>query len=214
MELSEATPEPPLTRAGQVDADTAWERITHFVENVVPVAESNQIRIACHPHDPGMPQPEGYQGVDRVLGTVEGLYRFAELSDSPYHGFNLCLGTTAEMLQDPAREIHEVIRRLGGMKKIFNIHFRNIIGKRDSFIETYPDEGDMVMPEVLRTLYEVDYLYMVMPDHMPSHPDDPGNRQAFSYGFGYIKGLIQSLKYEIGQDVRTAGVRPIPTQSF
>ena len=206
--LAEATPEPALTRAGEVDADTAWERITHFVENVVPVADENGIRIACHPHDPGMP-PEGYQGVDRVLGTPEGLYRFAELSDSPNHGFNLCLGTTSEMLQDPATEIHEVIRKLGGMKKIFNIHFRNIIGKRDDFIEVYPDEGDMVMAEVLRTLYEVDYPYMLMPDHMPRHDDDPGGMQAFSYGFGYIKALIQSLKYEIGQDVRTDGVNPI-----
>ena len=206
--LAEATPEPALTRAGEVDADTAWERITHFVENVVPVADENGIRIACHPHDPGMP-PEGYQGVDRVLGTPEGLYRFAELSDSPNHGFNLCLGTTSEMLQDPATEIHEVIRKLGGMKKIFNIHFRNIIGKRDDFIEVYPDEGDMVMAEVLRTLYEVDYPYMLMPDHMPRHEDDPGGMQAFSYGFGYIKALIQSLKYEIGQDVRTDGANPI-----
>ena len=67
------------------------------------------------------------------------MYQFAALSDSPYHGFNLCLGTTAEILQDPAIEIHDEIRRLGGMKKIFNIHFRNIIGKRDNFIETYPD---------------------------------------------------------------------------
>jgi mannonate dehydratase len=206
--LADAVADPPLTRAGEVDGDTAWERITHFVENVVPVADSNQIRIACHPHDPGMP-PEGFQGVDRVLGTPEGLYRFAELSDSPYHGFNLCLGTTSEMLQDPAKEIHDVIRKLGGMKKIFNIHFRNIIGKRDDFIEVYPDEGDMSMPEVLRSLYEVDYPYMLMPDHMPQHPDDPGGRQAFSYGFGYIKGLIQSLKHEIGQDVRTDGATPI-----
>ena len=211
--LSEAKPEPALTKAGNVDADTAWERITHFVENVVPVADANQIKIACHPHDPGMP-PEGYQGVVRVLGTPEGLYRFAELSDSPYHGFNLCLGTTSEMLQDPAREIHDVIRRLGGMKKIFNIHFRNIVGKRDNFIEVYPDEGDMVMPEVLRTLYEVDYDGMLMPDHMPSHPDDPGAMQGFSYALGYIQGLIQSLKFEIGQDVRTDGVTPIPPPTF
>jgi mannonate dehydratase len=69
------------------------------------------------------------------------------------------------------------------------------------------------MPEVLRTLYEVDYPYMLMPDHMPTHPDDPGGRQSFSYGFGYIKGLIQSLKYEIGQDVRTDGDKPIPVQA-
>ena len=198
--LSEAKADPPMTKAGRVDEDTAWERINHFVSNVMPVAHENKIKMACHPHDPGMP-PEGYQGVNRVLGTPEGLYKMAGLYDSPYHGFNLCLGTTAEMLQDPKTEIHDVIRTLGGMKKLFNIHFRNIRGKRDDFQEVYPDEGDMVMAEVLRTLYEIDYPYMLMPDHMPQHPDDPNGRMGFAYAYGYINGLIQSLKYEIGQPV-------------
>jgi mannonate dehydratase len=125
----------------------------------------------------------------------------AGLYNSPYHGFNLCLGTTAEMLLDPKTEIHDVIRKLGGMKKIFNIHFRNIRGRRDDFQEVFPDEGDMLMPQVLRTLYEVDYEYMLMADHVPQHPDDPNGRMAFAYCYGYIKGLIQSLKYEIGQDL-------------
>lgn len=196
--LSDAKADPPMTKAGRVDEDTAWERIDHFVNAVMPVAHENKIKMACHPHDPGMP-PEGFQGVNRVLGTPEGLYKMAGLYDSPYHGFNLCLGTTAEMLQDPKTEIHDVIRELGGMQKIFNIHFRNIRGKRDDFQEVYPDEGDMLMPQVLRTLYEVGYPYMLMPDHMPRHEDDPNGRMGFAYAFGYIKGLIQSLKYELGQ---------------
>ena len=98
------------------------------------------------------------------------------------------------MLQDPAREIHDVIRSLGSNKKIFNIHFRNIRGRRDDFQEVYPDEGDMDMLQVARTLYDVDYPYMLMPDHMPVHPDDPGGRQAFAFGFGYIKALLQAVR--------------------
>lgn len=191
--LAEATPDPPQTRAGTVDADTAWERITYFLDRVIPVANEYKIRAACHPHDPGVP-PEGYQGVYRVLGTPEGLYRFMSIQESPYHGFNLCLGTTAEMLQDPATEIHDVVRRIGGERKIFNIHFRNIRGRRDDFQEVYPDEGDMNMVEVARTLWEVDYPYMLMPDHMPRHPDDPNGRQSFAYGFGYINGILQTLR--------------------
>ena len=191
--LAEAKPDPPLTRAGRVNAEQAWERISYFVERVIPVAEEYKIRAACHPHDPGVP-PEGYQGIARVLGTPEGLYQFMSLSDSPFHGFNLCLGTTAEMLQDPNREIHDVIRRIGAANRIFNIHFRNIRGKRDDFVEVYPDEGDMNMVEVAMTLAEVDYPYMLMPDHMPRHQDDPNGRQAFAFGFGYIKGVLQAVE--------------------
>jgi mannonate dehydratase len=191
--LAEAKPDQPLTRAGNINAEQAWERISYFVEKVIPVADEFKVRAACHPHDPGMP-PEGYQGIVRVLGTPEGLYKFMGLHASPYHGFNLCLGTTAEMLQDPKREIHDVIRKIGAEKRIFNIHFRNIRGKRDDFVEVFPDEGDMDMVEVAMTLAEVDYPYMLMPDHMPRHPDDPGGHQAFAFGYGYIKAVLQAVE--------------------
>jgi mannonate dehydratase len=190
--LAAAKEEPPLTRAGVIDADRHWERITYFLERVVPVAEEYKVRLALHPHDPGVP-PKGFRGVQRVLGTVEGLKKFVAIKESPYHGLNLCLGTTAEMLQQPNTEIHDVIRYFGERKKIFNIHFRNIRGKRDDFSETYPDEGDMDMVKVLMTLRDVDYPYMVMPDHMPRHADDQGGNQAFAFGYGYIKALIQAV---------------------
>jgi mannonate dehydratase len=190
--LAEAREEPPLTAAGRVDADTAWERITWFLERVVPVAEEHKVRLACHPHDPGVPAA-GFRGVARVLGTVEGMKRFVGIRESPYHGLNLCLGTTGEMLQNPRDEIHDVVRHFGRRGKIFNIHFRNIRGRRDSFQEVFPDEGDMEMPALMRTLKEVGYSYMVMPDHMPRHADDPRQDQAFAFGYGYIKALIQAV---------------------
>ena len=190
--LAEAKEEPPLTAAGRVSAEVAWERITYFLERVVPVATEHRVRLACHPHDPGVP-PQGFRGVVRVLGTVEGMKRFVEIAASPYHGLNLCLGTTAEMLQDPNREIHDVIRYFGERQKIFNIHFRNIQGRRDQFQETFPDEGDMDMVAVMRTLKQVGYQHMVMPDHLPRHADDAQGDQAFAFGYGYIKALLQAV---------------------
>ncbi|MBI3462020.1 MAG: mannonate dehydratase [Planctomycetes bacterium] len=190
--LAEAQADPPLTRAGRVTADVAWERITYFLDRVIPVCNEYKVRAACHPHDPGMP-PEGFQGIVRVLGTVEGLKKFVAIQESPYHGLNLCLGTTAEMLQDPAREIHDVIRYFGERNKIFNIHFRNIVGRRDNFQEVYVDNGDMDMLQVARTLHQVGYQYMLMPDHVPRHPDDRSGRQAFAFSYGYIKAILHAI---------------------
>jgi len=191
--VKDAKADPPLTRAGRVNEERAWERISYFLERVIPVCNEYKIRFACHPHDPGVP-PEGFQGINRVLGTADGLKKFVSIQESPYHGLNLCLGSTAEMLQNPAREIHEVIRYLGQRKKIFNIHFRNIRGKRGDFQEVYPDEGDLDMLQVARSLYEVDYQYMLMPDHVPQHPDDPGGFQGFAFSYGYIKALLEAIK--------------------
>jgi mannonate dehydratase len=67
--LSETHPDNPLTKAGVVNADAFWERIAYFLDRVIPVANEYKVRMACHPQDPGVP-PEGYQGVNRVLGTL------------------------------------------------------------------------------------------------------------------------------------------------
>jgi mannonate dehydratase len=190
--LSEALQEPPLTEAGRVSEELAWERIAWFLERAVPVAEEYRVRLACHPHDPGVP-PSGFRGVARVLGTVEGLRRFVSIRESPYHGLNFCLGTVSEMLQDPGREVEGVVREFGARGKIFNFHFRNIRGRRDAFQEVFPDEGDLDMVRVMTVLKQVGYAYMVMPDHMPRHRDDPGGHQAFAFGYGYIKAMIQAV---------------------
>ncbi len=190
--LSDAHPAPPLTRAGHVDADAFWERITYFLDRVIPVANEYKIRMACHPQDPGVP-PEGYQGVNRVLGTVDGLKKFIAIRESPYHGLNFCQGTISEDLQNPGVEIFDVIRYFGTRKKIFNVHFRNIRGHRDDFIEVFPDEGDVDFVKAIKVYKEVGYPYMLMPDHVPLAEADPGSLQSFAFCYGYIRGLIQSV---------------------
>jgi len=190
--LKEARPERPLTRAGRVSGDMFWERITYFLDRVIPVANEHKVRMACHPHDPGVP-PEGYQGVDRVLGTVDGLKRFLSIQESPFHGLNFCQGTVSEMLENPRDEIFDVIRWFGSRDKVFNVHFRNIRGKRDDFQETYPDEGDIDFVKAMLVYKEVGYSHMMMPDHVPHHPGDPQGLQAFAFSYGYIKALIQAV---------------------
>jgi mannonate dehydratase len=190
--LAEAHPETPLTRAGHVDADMYWERITYFLDRVIPVANEYKIRMACHPHDPGMP-PEGYQGVNTVLGTVDGLKKFVTIQESAYHGLNFCQGTISEMLQNPGVEIYDVIRYFGSRNKIFNVHFRNIRGHRDNFMEVYPDEGDVNFLKAIQVYKEVGYPYMLMPDHVPLAANDPNGLQSFAYCYGYIRALIQAV---------------------
>jgi len=189
--LKDARPNPPLTRAGRVSADAAWERITYFLDRVIPVANEYKVKMACHPHDPGVP-PEGYQGVVRVLGTVDGLKKLVTIRESPYHGLNFCQGTVSEMLQDPGKEIYDVIRYFGSRRKIFNVHFRNIRGHRDDFVEVFPDEGDVDFVRAIRVYKEVGYDGMLMPDHVPRSPDDQAGLQSFAFCYGYIRALIQA----------------------
>jgi mannonate dehydratase len=196
----QAKEEPPLTDAGRVTEEMSWERISNFVKRVIPVAEEYKVRLCVHPHDPGMPKGRGFRGVERVLGSVDGLKKFVDLVQSPYHGLNFCMGTVAEMLKNPATEIFDVIRYFGNRNKIFNVHFRNIKGGFLNFREAYPDEGDIDMLKAMRTYKEVGYDGMMMPDHVPTIPGDPGNymggKVSMAFALGYIRALMKTVEAE------------------
>lgn len=180
--------------AGIVTEDDNWARIDYLLSRIVPVAEANGIRLTCHPHDPYT--PPGYRGVTRVLGTVEGLKRLVQMHESPMHGLNFCIGSVAEMMDDPRAEMADALRWFGSRGKLFNIHYRNILGRRLDFMEVFPEEGDVDMVEALRVLAEIGYPYMVMPDHVPSLDADPDHAIAFAYVFGYIRALLQVIEAE------------------
>ena len=190
-----AKQDPPLTIAGKVDADTYWERITYFLERVVPVANEYKVRMGCHPQDPGVPKGAGWRGVDAVLGSPDGLKRFVSIKESPYHGLNFCQGTVSEQLEKPGEQIFDVIRYFGSRKKIFSVHFRNIEGGFLNFRETFIDNGSVDMLKAMRVYKEVGYDGMMMPDHVP-RVEGISNDQGFAFAFGYIKALIAAVSAE------------------
>ena len=190
-----ATPDPPRTIAGPLDADTYWERITYFLERVVPVAAEYKVKMGCHPQDPGLPKGSGWRGVDAVLASPDGLKRFLSIKESPYHGLNFCQGTVSEQLEKPGEQIYDVIRYFGSRQKIFSVHFRNIEGGFLNFRETFIDNGSVDMLKAMRVYKEVGYDGMMMPDHVP-HIEGVDSMTGFVFAFGYIKALIAAVAAE------------------
>ena len=190
-----------LTEVGQVSREEAFERAAYFLERVIPVAEENKVQMAAHLNDPPAPI---LKGVERWNYPVfEGLKRFVEIAESPYHGFNFCCGTAAEGLKNPGKELYDIVRYFGERKKIFNVHFRNIRGGLHKFQEVWPDEGNVDMYKLAKVFRDVDYPYMLMPDHAPGHPDDTSPlgvsgrvSPAWTFQFGYIIALIQAVNSE------------------
>ncbi len=195
FDYEELKNDPPLPYA-PVTAQMFWERIEYFIERVIPVADKVGVRMGCHQHDPGMPAGLGYRGIDRVLGSIEGVKRFISLSDSPYHGLNFCQGTISEMCTSP-EQVYDAIRYFGSRKRIFWVHFRNIVGGFLKFDEVFPDEGTIDMAKALRTYRSVGYDGVLVPDHVP-HSDIDSREQLRAHAFctGYIKALIQAVESE------------------
>ena len=194
-------------QGGQVDRDEIFARILYFLERVIPVAETNKVQMASHLPDPPAPALRGE--VRWNYPVFEGLKRFSELVDSPYHGFNFCCGVAAEGLDDPGKELPPIVEYFSEKKKIFNVHFRNIRGKLNDFVEVWPDEGDVDMHELATIFHRTGYPYMLMPDHAPTHPDDvaPAGvssrvRQGWAFQFGYIRAMIQAVASEASEKTR------------
>lgn len=188
----------PTGKSGAVSSEEYWDRISHFLEKVIPVAKECDVRMACHPYDPpGL--PFGYQGAENwdAPSIFSAIKRYEAVADSPYNGFQLCLGTTAEGLRNPRAEILPIVRYLGERGKIHQIHMRNIRGGLHNFEEVYPDEGEMDFFEVMRILRDVQFAGSICPDHMPHHADDPGGLQSFAFGYGYLHALIQAVNSEV-----------------
>jgi len=186
-----------LTDAGVVPADLYWERLTYFLERVVPVANEYKVRLAVHPNDSITP-PGGYRGIDPVLARPEGLKRYVTIKESPYHGLNLCLGVLSEMHMNPAEEIFEPLTWLASRKKIFNIHFRNIKGNSQHYAECAPDEGVVDFTRAVLVLAQNGYDGHITPDHMVTAKGDTTGGQAYwAFVYGYIAASIRAAERQM-----------------
>jgi mannonate dehydratase len=198
FKLEENWKDLPVGTAGKVSSEDYWERITYFLQKVIPVCKQYDVKMAAHPYDPpGL--PFGYQGAENwdSPSIFEGFKRYEAIVDSPYNGFQLCLGTTAEGLKNPATDVLPVVRYLASRGKVHQIHMRNIRGGLYNFQEVYPDEGEMDFLAIMRILRDSPFSMSICPDHMPSHPDDPGKLQAYAFGYGYINALIHAVNSEV-----------------
>ena len=192
MKSAEAGGQILASAAGGISEADGWKAIEYLVSSLLPAATEAKVRLACHPHDPAYP-PGGLNGVHHVLGSLAGMRRFIALApENPYHGFNFCQGTVAEMARDPTACVIEAIREFGPQKKIYMVHFRNIKGGYLDFREAMPDEGSVDMAACIRAYREVGYEGVLCPDHVPLSDVDPGRDRFFAFCLGYTQGLLQT----------------------
>ena len=187
---------PPTAASGRVSLEDYWSRIAYFLNGVVPLAREMKVKLACHPYDPGG-LPLGYQGVDNwdAVDYVAALKKYEMLYDDVYNGFTYDTGVAGESLDDPNSQLG-ILRYLSERGKIAQVHFRNVRGHRNDFVEVYHDEGDVKLLDSLRVLRDTGWTGTLLPDHSPVHPDDPKKLEGFAFAYGYIAGLLRAAKDE------------------
>jgi len=178
----------PLTEYGEVDDAKIWDNLRYFLERVVPVAEAANVKLAMHPDDPPF---SPIRGIARIMRSVENYQKLLDLIPSPVNGIALCMGNFTLMTDD----LPLVIRHFGRQKKIFFVHFRDVRGTPDKFVETFHDEGQTDMVACMRAYRDINYEGVCRPDHVPVMEEGGDVNRYNAYGalfaIGYLKGLRQ-----------------------
>ena len=173
--------------------DELWDNYAAFIDQILPVAEDNGVRLQLHPNDP----PVDHQGVPRLFSSRVAFRRAMEIAGhSPHSGILFCVGCFAEMFgpEGAGEDVAAAIYEFGSRGHIFQVHFRNISSPMPDFHETFPDNGYLDMYRIMTALAEVGYHGMVVPDHVPQVGSDAANREAGeAYILGYIRALIQAV---------------------
>jgi len=184
----------PLTEYGIVTEEQLWENLEYFLKIVVPVAEAANVKLAMHPDDPPL---SPIRGLGRIMRSVENYQRLLDLAPSPVNGIALCQGNFTLMTDD----LPSVIRHFGKQGKIFFVHFRDVRGTPDKFVETFHDEGKTDMLACMKAYREIGYEGVCRPDHVPTMEGDSNENPAYSsigrlFAIGYLKGLRQAVYAE------------------
>jgi mannonate dehydratase len=184
----------PFTEYGIVTDEQLWTNLEYFLKAVVPEAEKAHVKLAMHPDDPPL---SPIRGMARIMRSIENYQRLVELVPSPVNGIALCQGNFTLMTND----LPSVIRHFGRQGKIFFVHFRDVRGTPEHFVETFHDEGKTDLVACMRAYREVGYEGVCRPDHVPTMEGDSNERPAYSsigrlFAIGYIKGIRQAVYSE------------------
>lgn len=186
-ERSEGAPTYPATG---ITEEELWENLEYFLDEVVPIAEEAGVKLALHPDDPPVSL---VRGVPRLVTSVENVERILDLHDSPNHGLTFCQGNFSAM----GANVPRTIRRFGD--RIHFVHFRDVEGTAEEFVETWHEEGQTDMLAAMRAYRDAGFDGPIRPDHVPKMLGENDRQDAMAgytdmgrlFAIGYIKGLLE-----------------------
>ena len=180
----------PISQWGTFSEDQIWDNYQWFLEQVIPVAEANNVKMALHPDDPPI---SPVSGVGRILTSAAAIDRALSLSDSPSHGLTFCQGTFTTMNENA----FGMIQKYGKKGKIFYVHIRDVVGRPDNFQETFHDNGPTDMFKFMQAYKEIGFDGPLRSDHVPTMAGENNVHVGYEmkgslFGIGYIKGLMHA----------------------
>jgi mannonate dehydratase len=179
---------PPPEGVESIGTERMWENLEWFLERAVPVAEDAGVRLALHPDDPPL---SPMRGIARIQSSLDDMERAVRLASSPSFGVTFCQGNVALMTQD----VPAAIRRFASLDAIHFVHFRDVRGTPERFVETFQDDGPTDMAECVRAYRECGVDVPLRVDHVATLEGDSNAAPGYStlarlWAVGYTQGLL------------------------
>ena len=171
-----------------ITAEKLWENYEYFLNAVIPYAEKYEIKLALHPDDP----PVVHLGkVTRIMTSLDNIrWAIHHVRPSEMLGLTMCQANFHTM----GENVYKVIKEF--KDKIFFVHFRNVIGTKNKFRETFHDNGELDMAMLIKTYMENKINVPIRVDHVPTLKDESTEVAGYAalgrlFAIGYMKGLIE-----------------------
>ena len=179
-----------LTKWGEVPEEKIWANLEYFQKAVMPEAEKARVQMALHPDDPPI---SPLRGIGRILTSAANYRRVMNIVPSPVNGITFCQANFKLMGED----IAALAREWCAEKKIFFVHFRDVMGTRENFRETFHDIGPTDLARMLKIYDDSGFDGPMRPDHAPTLDGESNDQPGYAMGgkvlaIGYMKGAMDA----------------------